>query len=170
MLAQPTWPQPVNKRGAVFLLRNGGSADILPSMTSWPDFLTPPRLIELVGAACALAFGWLKRKTITTALGATRRVASERFWAYIGRKVQANGKAASTNEKTYRGTFVIYSQYANYPHEYFFELVNNGVTTKVPVMKTNLLSGVQRGEHVEIDTRIASLTTEAVLRVRVSGQ
>jgi hypothetical protein len=75
-----------------------------------------------------------------------------------------------TNEKTYRGIFNGYSQYTNWPHEHVVTLVNSDMVTKVPVVRTNMLSGVQPGEFVEIDTQTGIYHgEEVVLRVRFKG-
>jgi hypothetical protein len=107
------------------------------------------------------AYGWLKRKAIATAVGGLRHAAGQRFWDYLRRQLQADEKpgapatkAPPIYEKTYRGIFHGYNQYANSPKEHFFTLFHDGTTVRVPVMQTNLLSGVQHGEFVEIDTKV----------------
>jgi len=60
--------------------------------TMWHYFIALPfvaRIIGLLGVACLAAYGWLKRKAITTACGALGKVASERFWDYFRKKMGA---------------------------------------------------------------------------------
>jgi|GEM_PF-7098273 len=142
----------------------------------WHIFALPPlaRILELLGIVCVAILGWLKRRAIATAGGALRSTASERFWGYFRKKLQTDTKPAAPamfTEKTYTGIFHGCSQYANYPHETCFELEQDGMITKVPIFKTNMLTGVQHGQFVEIDTRApASLRAEIVLRVRHKRQ
>jgi hypothetical protein len=71
------------------------------------------------------------------------------------------------NEKTYRGTFHLYSKHVDYPKDYFFVVEHEGTTHTVPVIGTNLFSAVRPGDFVEIDTRIgANYYAEIVQRVR----
>jgi hypothetical protein len=140
----------------------------------WYHFVTLPlvaRIIGLLSVASLAAYGWLKRKAIAASSAALVNAASDRFWGYLRRKVQPDAKsvpAAPTNARTYKGIFQGYNQYQNYPHERYFTLSHDGITTKVPVMQTNLLSGVQHEALIEIDTLTGfSSDAEVVQRVRV---
>lgn len=140
----------------------------------WYHFVSLPlvaRIIGLLSVAGLAAYGWLKRKAIAASSGAIVNAASDRFWSYLRRKVQPDAKsvpAAPTNARTYKGIFLGYNQYANYPHERYFTLSHEGITTKVPVTQTNLLSGVQQGAVVEVDTLTGySSDAEVVQRVRI---
>ena len=140
----------------------------------WHHFITLPpvaRVVALLGVVGVACYGWLKRKAIGTVSGAATSAASERFWGYVRRKLKTDAKTDTsepTYERTYRGIFRGYSQSANPPSDRFFTLVNDGTIFKVPVMRTNLLSGIQHGEFVEIDTRVGvNYYAEVVQRVRV---
>ena len=113
----------------------------------------------------------MKRKAVAALISSVKKAANERFWGYVRDQLKPESKQNSSalpHERTYRGTFYGCAQYANYPNEWFFTLVHDGVTTKVPIFKTNLLSGVQNGALVEIDTQGGfARGTEAVLRVRI---
>lgn len=59
-------------------------------------------------------------------------------------------------------------QYENVPHERCLTLEHKGVVQKIPLMMTNLLSGVSGGEVVEVNTRvIPSLKAEVLLGVTI---
>jgi len=116
----------------------------------------------------APGLAWLKRKAIAAAIGTFRKEAAARFWGWLRKKVSAGPQ---TNERTYKGVFFGYFQYANYPHEWCFQLDDGGVKTKVPTMRTNLFSGVAPGSYVEVDTQVLpSYKVEVVKRVRVREQ
>ncbi len=85
---------------------------------------------------------------------------------WFSRKIQ---KKAPTDPRarTYKGKFQGFYRYSNYLHEWFVTLLHKGVTTKVPTLKTNLLTGVQIGATVEIDTQVLpGAKVELVRRVR----
>lgn len=137
-----------------------------------------PLTTRIVGGLLALvilAWGWAKHKAIGAFTGALSRKATRGFWSYVNKRVKAADKPGSalttpTNQRTYRGRFCGYFQYENPPHEWFFRIESNGTFTSVPVIKTNLLSGLNPGALIEIDTQVGPYHGyEVVLRVRVSG-
>jgi hypothetical protein len=120
-----------------------------------------------------LAF--IKRKAISALTNAAWNSADKWLWTFVHGRLQ---KVAPTpqplqrqvpaNERTYRGKFYGCHQFANYPHEHYFTLIDGSTTIKVPVTKTNLLSGVQTGALVQIDTLTGvNYYAEVVQRVRV---
>lgn len=117
------------------------------------------------------AYAWLKHKAIGEFVNSLTKVASDRFWGYVRSQLKTDAKhnaSAPPNERTYKGAFYGCLQYENYPYEWFITLVHDGVTAKIPVCKTNLLSGVSSGSLVEIDTQVGlAKGAEVVLRVRV---
>ena|SRR5258707_517296 len=128
------------------------------------------RIVTLLGVSALALWGFLKHKAITTFVGAVKDAASQRFWGYIREKLQTNTKHVqpTSNERAYRGVFMGLSQYENYPNEHCITLIDeHGGTMKIPVARTNLLSGVQSGASVEIHTRPFSVREEAVVRVHV---
>jgi len=129
------------------------------------------RLITLLGLGALAVWGFLKHKAISAFISALKRAASERFWGYVRENLQTNARhspQAPSNERTYKGFFMGFSQYENYPNEHFITLIDeDGGMVKVPVARTNLLSGVQHGALVKIDTRPFSLREEAVVRVHI---
>ena len=111
-------------------------------------------------AIAAAVCGWLKRKAIGAFLGGLWSRATKWFWGYVHQRLKTVDKpdpstppAAPTNERTYRGRFLRVFHYGHL-HEGFFEIENNGRFTKVPIRETSLLSGVNRGALVEIDTQV----------------
>ncbi len=139
----------------------------------WHYFIALPlvaKIIGLIGVAGLATLGWLKGKAIAATTRAAGKAAHDRFWNYVRKNVQAHDKLpvnSPFSERTYRGTFQGYSQYPYPPRDTFFTLVQDGVTSTVPIFKTNLLSRVQRGTLVEIDTRVsAGFRAEFVIRVR----
>lgn len=145
----------------------------------WHHFAgLPPvaRVISALGVAAVAGWAFIKRKAIATLTVVLWNEAKRRFWTYVHRQIQtvarpstpAPAQASPSNQKTYRGTFVGTFQHSNWPREHFFEIENGGTRTKVPIIQTNLLSGVQRGASVEIDTRTdVNYYAEAVVRVRI---
>jgi len=140
----------------------------------WHYVITLPlvaKIVGLIGVSALALWGFLKHKAIATFAGATKDAASERFWGYVREKLQTNARQAAqppSNERTFRGVFMGFSQYANYPNEHCITLTSeDGGTMKIPVARTNLLSGVQHGARVEIATRPFSIREEAVVRVRI---
>src|SRR5208337_1292268 len=101
-------------------------------------------------AAVALVV-FIKRKAIGAAVLAAWKAITGKFFRWFSKNLP-NQKP--TNEKTYKGVFMGYSQYSNFPHEWSFTLVENGIEHKVPTMRSNLLSGVQPGAFIEIDTQV----------------
>jgi len=130
------------------------------------------RVIALLSVGCLALWGFVKHKAITAFLGTARDAASERFWSYVREKLQTNAKhttQSASNERTYRGIFMGLAQYENYPNEHSVTLIDEhgGGMMKIPVARTNLLSGVQHGALVKIDTRPFSVREEMVVRVHV---
>ena len=112
----------------------------------------------------AAIFAFAKRKVISATLEKAKVSASNKFWSWLSGKVAPTQK---NNGRTYKGTFQGYFEYANYPRECYFEVIQDGVETKVPVSRTNLLSGVQPGILVEIDTEVVpGFKFEVIMRVR----
>jgi hypothetical protein len=141
----------------------------------WHYVMTLPmvaRIIGLLGVGSLALWGFVKHKTIAAFMGAAKDAAGEHFWGYVRGKLQTNSKQIAQpafNEKTYRGIFMGLAQYENYPNEHCITLIDEhgGGTMKIPVARTNLLSGVQHGALVKIDTRPFSVREEAVVRVHV---
>jgi hypothetical protein len=140
----------------------------------WHYVITLPlmaRIITLLGVAALALWGFLKHKAIATFIGAAKDAASERFWGYVREKLQTNARHAAqpaSNERTYRGMFMGLSQYENYPNEHCITLNGeHGGMMKIPVARTNLLSGIQHGALVEIHTRPFSVREEVVVHVHV---
>ena len=140
----------------------------------WQKFIALPffaKIAGLLGVGLVAGYGWIKRKAAGGLITSLKKAANERFWSYVRDQLKTESKQNSSalpHERTYRGTFYGCAQYANYPNEWCFTLVHDGVTTKVPIFKTNLLSGVQNGALVEIDTQGGfARGAEAVLRVRI---
>jgi hypothetical protein len=131
-------------------------------------------VIALVIAAVVAVGLFLKHKAIAAFTGALWNKSTEWFWRFVYRKIQtvappAPAAAEPSNLNTYRGLFDGYGQYSNHPAEHFFTLVDGETIIKVPVLKTNLLTSVQKRELVEIDTQTgACLGAEVVLRVRIN--
>lgn len=153
----------------------------IPPIEMWHSFITlplPARVIALLGTGGLAFYAFLKHKAITTAFGAIKTAAADRFWGHVRKQVQAGAPPAAPpaarpvnhNERTYRGSFRGYNQFSAPPRQYFFELVHEGTLLTVPVVPTNLLTGIQHGENVEVDTQVGIyLGRELVLRVRVVG-
>ena len=140
----------------------------------WHHFIALPLVTKIIGliAVAGLAiFGWLKGKAIATATSVVSRTVRDRFWNYVRRNVQVETKqGARPNERTYRGVFRGCFQYENWPREHYFEVDDGGTIVKVPIMRTNLLSGVAPGKTVAIDTMVgANYYAEIVQRVRIVG-
>jgi len=142
----------------------------------WHYIVTLPwaaKTITLLIVGVGTVWAWLKHRTIAGVSSAATKAAESRFFGWFGKKLYAASPPPITtgkpnNERTYRGVFQSCLQYANPPAEHFFTLEDRGSTIKVPIVRTNLLSGVQRGEFVEIDTRVGIYHgTEVVQRVRV---
>jgi hypothetical protein len=107
----------------------------------------------------------IKRKAIGAATSAAWQRIKEGFFRWFSKNLPHQ---KPTSEKTYKGTFKGFFQYSNPPHEWFFTLVENGTEHKVPTMRSNLLSGVQQGTPVEIDTQVLpGARVEVIRRVRV---
>jgi len=138
----------------------------------WQHLLTLPlvvKVIALLGVLGAATYTWLKRKVISTAIGSLSAAARTRFWNYVRKNVTLPGTSPTLpNQRVYKGVFMGYFTYENYPHENFFDLVQDDATLKVPVRRTNFFSGVQHGAFVEVDTEVTpGVRDEIVRRVRV---
>jgi hypothetical protein len=141
----------------------------------WHYFIKLPmvaRIIGLLGVGSLALWGFLKHKAIAAFIGAAKDAASGRFWGYVREKLQTNAKHTSqpaSNERAYQGVFMGLAQYENYPNEHCITLLDEhgGGMMKIPVARTNLLSGVSAGALVKIDTRPFSVREEAVVRVHV---
>jgi hypothetical protein len=130
----------------------------------WYGFLSLHPWGYVSTAAVALVV-FTKRKAIGAAVLAAWKVVKEKFFSWFSKNLPNQRPG---NEKTYKGVFMGYSQYANPPHEWSFTLVENGTEHKVPTMRSNLLSGVQPGAFIEIDTQVLpSAKVEVIRRVRV---
>jgi hypothetical protein len=129
------------------------------------------RIIGLMVVAALALWGSIKHAAITTFIGSVKGAASERFWGYLREKLQTSPKRDNqppSNEKTYRGIFMGLNQYENYPNEHCITLGGeHGGMMKIPVARTNLLSGVQHGALVEVHTRPFSVREEMVIHVHV---
>jgi hypothetical protein len=133
------------------------------------------RVVALIVAAGLLLWAAVKRKAISALTNAARASADKWFWTFVYGRIQKvapppqpRPRQAPSNERTYQGKFYGCHQFANYPHEHYFTLIDGSTTIKVPVMKTNLFSGVQTGALVQIDTLTGvNYHAEVVQRVRV---
>jgi hypothetical protein len=132
----------------------------------WQTFMGLHPWGYIVAASLALV-AFVKRKVIGAVASTAQRAAKNKFFGWFSKNLPRENLG---KERTYRGIFMGYAQYENPPHEWFFTLVENGVTHKVPTWQSNLLSGVQPGSFVEIDTeRIADRSTRhTILAVRES--
>jgi len=137
----------------------------------WPYFPTLPKAFAAIAIVGAAIFAWVKRKVVASSAAAATGFARDHFWSYVRKNVQSTTATAPSNQKAYKGLFLIYGTYQNYPHENFFELLQDGVTLKVPVWKTNFFTGIQHGTLVEVDTEVVpGARAELVRRVRVAGK
>jgi hypothetical protein len=124
-------------------------------------------------AGVLLLWGFIKRKAVGTATSAAWKKCSEWFWGWMGKKIVLPPPQAppSTGRqlRTYKGIFQGYLQYENPPHHWFFTVSSNGITHKVPVWSTQLFSGIQYGQFIEVDTfAIGGWACEQVQRVRIA--
>jgi len=124
----------------------------------WNRVTALPWEVHVIGIGLLL-FAAIKARAIKKACD----TAMAWCWKELRKRVSPD-----PNAKTYKGTFQGFYQFENYPHEWFFTVIHKCVITKVPTMKTNLLSSVQRGAFVEIDTQVLpGAKVEVVRRVRV---
>ncbi len=124
----------------------------------WHGILALPLTAKAI-ALVVLALAALKARAIKAAC----KAGVDWLWRELRKRIAPDPRA-----RTYKGEFQGYFQYANYPHEWFFTLKDNGVTHKVPTMKSNLFSGIQHGSYVEVDTQVLpGAKVEVVRRVRV---
>ena len=124
---------------------------------------------------CPVRLALIKRKAIGAFTGGLWKATVARFWSFVHSQLQKvaphSARVAPANERTYRGKFCGCRQFENYPHEHYFELIDGSTTIKVPVMRTNLFSGVQTGVLVQVDTLTGvNYYAEVVQRVRVLEQ
>ena len=130
----------------------------------WYRFLSLYPRASLSTAAVALIVV-IKRKAIRAATSAAWKTIKEKFFSWCSKNLP---NQRPTDERTYRGVFMGYIQYSSYPHEWFFTLVENEIEHKVPTMRSNLLSGVDPGTFIEIDTHVSrGMKVEVIRRVRV---
>jgi hypothetical protein len=134
----------------------------------WQSFLALHPWGYVVAAVFALGL-FIKRKTIGALTSAAWNAAKKKFFGWFSDNLPQRKSGA---ERTYRGIFMGCAQYENPPHEWYFTLVENGVTHKVSVWASNLLSGVQHGSWVEIDTeRIRDRSTRhTIIAVRETAK
>jgi hypothetical protein len=133
------------------------------------------KIIGLLGVAALGVWGWAKHKAIAEVTGAATNAIDSRLFGWFGKKLHAHlpppseSQTSPRDERTYRGLFQGFHQYANHPNEWAVTLVDeSGTTIKVPLFRTNLLTGVQYGDVVEIDTLSgANYFAEIVQRVRI---
>jgi hypothetical protein len=104
-----------------------------------------------VVAVFAVVYAAAKMNVLSAAVKKAKDSAVNWFGGYVRGKV---APVPLNYDRTYKGTFQGYFRYSNPPHEWFVDLLCDGIETKVPVMSTNLLTGVQHGTFVEIDTQI----------------
>jgi hypothetical protein len=135
----------------------------------WQSFLAVPlvvRIIAWAGGAVLVLYTAIKAKAIHAAMKKAGRAALARFWKWVYEKA-ALGHSQDGNEKTYKGIFQNY-WYTSTPRAMnFVSVTQDGVTTTVPVLDTNLLAGLKRGTLVEIDTETRpGCEYEIVRRVR----
>jgi len=137
----------------------------MPFSDLWHKLLALPLVVRVVVPLVGAGLVALKAKAIKKAGEKAFDTIDKWFWGTLRRKLAPQ---RPTNEKTYKGKFQGFAQYANYPHECFFRLDENGIVHTVPVLKTNLLSGVTPNDAVEIDTQVLpGAKVEIVRRVRV---
>jgi len=132
------------------------------------------KVIALLGVAALGVLGWAKHKAITEVSGAATKATESKLLGWFGRKLYAAAppptvaSAKPHNERTYRGTFVIYAKRMTYSQDHFFEIEHEGTAHTVPVKGTHLLADLQPGTFVEIDTLVGQVYfVEVVQRVRV---
>lgn len=107
----------------------------------WHSFLGLHPWRYVIAAALALA-AFIKRKAFRAATLAVEKAAKEKFFGWLSKNLPGQ---QATHEKTYKGIFMGFHQYSNFPHEWFFTVSDGGIEHKVPTMRSNLLSGVQDG-------------------------
>lgn len=132
-----------------------------------------PKLVGLLVALLIAFYGWLKRKVIEAAWKGLTNALTQRLWSWVHRKtsehapMQQKPGSDDSNHRTYKGTFGGYFRNSNPPHGHFFTINHDGITSKVPVVHTQLLVDLNEGDLVEIDTRSGVyFDREAVQRVR----
>jgi hypothetical protein len=119
----------------------------------------------VIAAAVALS-AFIKRKAILAATSAAAKALKEKFFGWLSKNLPGQ---KPTYEKTYKGIFMGFHQYSNFPREFFFTVIDGNIEHKVPTMHSNLLSGVQDGAFVEIDTQVfPAAKVELIRRVRIS--
>jgi hypothetical protein len=113
----------------------------------------------------------IKRKAIGAAIAAVWKKIDAWFWEKMRTKLQLQpqtSQAGQTLYRTYRGTFQDYYYKSLSPSSYILELSSNGFSEKIPVTFTHILTGVKKGQFIEVDTEVtASLYSELVRRVRI---
>ena len=138
----------------------------------WQRVLVLPivaRIIVWAGGAVLALYTAIKAKAIHAAMRKASGAAFARFWKWVHTRATL-GHPQDSNEKTYKGIFQDY-WYTSTPRAMnFFSLIQDGVTTTVQVLDTNLLARLKKGALVEIDTEASpGHDYEIVRRVRVHG-
>src|SRR5258707_872848 len=87
----------------------------------WQSFLALHPWGYVIAAALALS-ALIKRKAIGAGTSAMRNAAKEKFFSWFGRNLP---RQKPTFEKTYKGIFMGFFQYALPPHEWFFTAIED---------------------------------------------
>jgi len=99
-------------------------------------------------------------------------VVPDTLWRWVAKKIYAATppippSSAPSNQRTYRGVFRQYGQFATHPKDFFFEIEEDGATLKVPVEGSHFLESLRPGDIVQIETLVgANKYAEIVQRVK----
>jgi len=125
-----------------------------------------PHPWRYVTARVLALVAFIKRNAIGAATSAMRNKPKEKFFGWFDKNLPRQKRK---NAKTYRGIFMGFFQYESPPHGWFFFVCEDDIEHKVPTMSSNLLTGVQHGSVVEIDTQVLpGARVEIIRRVRVA--
>jgi len=125
-----------------------------------------PHPWRYVTARVLALVAFIKRNAIGAATSAMRNTPKEKFFGWFDKNLPRQKRK---NAKTYRGIFMGFFQYESPPHGWFFFVCEDDIEHKVPTMSSNLLTGVQHGSVVEIDTQVLpGARVEIIRRVRVA--
>jgi hypothetical protein len=130
------------------------------------------KAIAFAVSAALIAWAWMKRRAIAGIIGASAKGVESTFWRWAAKRIYAalpppvSEPISPANQRTYRGVFVRYAQFATFPKDYFFEIEQDGETQKVSVEGTHFLEDLQPGDFVKIETLTgANKYAEIVQRV-----
>src|SRR5260370_14946178 len=103
----------------------------------WQSFLALHPWGYVITAMLALV-AFIKRKAIGAATSAMRNAAKEKFFSWFGKNLP---RQKPTFEKTYKGIFMGFFQYALPPHEWFFTVIEDGMEHKGPTLRSSWRTG-----------------------------